>query len=144
MMNNNSLDDEKKLGTPEKLRQILEFFHLNNEQFAQKIGVPTGKLYDINRGQIKNFSIEVLEKILETCPEISPIWLITGKGSMLVTGGSSNTAVGNSGNVEQGRNVTINSSPEDNARFDRLIALLEKEHEERTRLLSVIEKLTNK
>ena len=77
------MEEEKNLDTAEKIRLMAEYFHLNSAQFAKKIGVSPSKIYDINRGQIKNFSPEILEKILQNCPEISPIWLMTGKGEMV-------------------------------------------------------------
>ncbi len=77
VMNENNLTDK------EKITQILDYFQLKKSEFAQKIGVKDMHIYDLLRGQIGNLPRETLEKIVRAFPEISPLWLITGNGSML-------------------------------------------------------------
>lgn len=77
------------MDSAQKLQSLADYFRLNIAQFAKKIGVSPSRLYDIKRGQIRNFPQDLLEKILKACPEISPIWLLTGEGDMLVSSPSS-------------------------------------------------------
>ena len=54
-----------------------------NTVFAEKVGVSEGNI----RGYIKGIvpKHDFLEKVVSSCEEISPTWLLTGKGSMLLT-----------------------------------------------------------
>lgn len=63
----------------ERIRQIIEHKRLSERYFCREIGVANGflnKVSDVGSGK--------LNKILHRYPEINPIWLLTGNGSMLV------------------------------------------------------------
>ena len=91
--------------TSERLVNLINYYHVSIADFARKLGISTTKLYDIKRGQIKNFSAEISDKILQNCPEINHSWLLLGEGPMLK---SETEANGNSGIV--GNNNTISNS----------------------------------
>lgn len=66
----------------ERIRQIIEYYRLNTRQFEQKIFTSSGQIYKyLSRGS--GLNSDTLVKILENCPEISPDWLLLGKGKML-------------------------------------------------------------
>ena len=125
-----------------KVRKFLEFD--NFSEFSRKLGRKNAQIFtDIKNGKC-HISPSLATEICNLAPVISFDWLVRGSGTMLNLG-TTNNAVGNSGNIVQGEDVTVKAlSPEDEARYDRLISLLEKEHEERSRLLSIIENLTTK
>lgn len=100
---------------------------------------------DVKKGKTRRISDKIADKIIEQWPELSKIWILTGEGEMLTSSNTNeqqNVRVGGD-NIVNG-SIKNTSSPEDAARYDRLISLLEKEHEERSRLLAIIENLTNK
>lgn len=127
--------DEKKLSEQakrvEKIRRILA--ENNNNVFAEKVGITPQLASAIVSGS-KGVGRKLAEKILAAFPQVSRLWLYTGEGEMMVAG---NVGENNSGNVATtgGSISTVD---------DRLVALLEKEHEERMRLLSIIEKLSDR
>jgi transcriptional regulator with XRE-family HTH domain len=63
---------------------ILQFYHLNAKNFAEKIGTSPTQIYDLRKGKIKKLSPEMLEKILTAYPELSRSFLLTGEGEMFV------------------------------------------------------------
>jgi len=64
----------------ERIRQIIENKRLSERYFCREIGVSNGFLNKVN-----DVGSDKLNKILYRYPEINPIWLLTGNGSMLVT-----------------------------------------------------------
>lgn len=66
----------------EKIRQIIEFYGLNVRQFEQKISASEGQIYKyLSRGG--GLNSDTVAKILDNFPDISPDWLLLGKGEML-------------------------------------------------------------
>ena len=66
----------------ERVYKYIDFIGIKAIPFEKKIGLSNGYLgkqlvrkADLGEG--------ILMKIIENCPEISPEWLLTGKGSML-------------------------------------------------------------
>lgn len=68
----------------EKLKQIAQYEQLSIEKFSQKIGVAPSNFYGKNKNS--ELRIGVFIKILMEFPEISPDWLLLGKGEMLRQG----------------------------------------------------------
>lgn len=62
----------------ERIRQIIDYKKISTRQFCIEVGVANGFL-----DKVKDVGSEKLLKILNTYPELSPEWLLTGKGSML-------------------------------------------------------------
>lgn len=66
----------------ERIKKLIEYYGLNTRQFEQKIFASNGQIYTLlSRGG--NLNMATLVKILENCNEISPDWLLLGKGKML-------------------------------------------------------------
>ena len=62
----------------ERIRQIIDYKKISTRQFCIEVGVANGFL-----DKVKDVGSEKLLKILNTYPELSPEWLLTGKGKML-------------------------------------------------------------
>jgi transcriptional regulator with XRE-family HTH domain len=72
----------------ERINKIMEMKGMNSTQFAAITGIGTATLSHIFSGRTHP-STEVVTKILEKFTDISPDWLLLGKGEMLRTGASS-------------------------------------------------------
>ena len=55
----------------------------NKKKFAEKIGFAPQVVFNIVSGRKSKPSFDVLEAIISSFDEISPEWLLTGKGAML-------------------------------------------------------------
>lgn len=74
----------------ERLKQVIEYYGLNTRQFEQKIFASSGQIYTLlSRGG--GLNLTTICKILENCNEISPDWLLLGKGEMLRSEGDGNS-----------------------------------------------------
>lgn len=66
----------------DRLMQIMSFLEINSLRgFAKKIDISFPKLQSYQRGSLPG--LDVLNNILSSLPDISPEWLLTGKGDML-------------------------------------------------------------
>lgn len=63
----------------ERIRQIIENKRLSERHFCREIGVSNGFL-----NKVIDVGSDKLNKILYRYPEINPVWLLTGNGTMLV------------------------------------------------------------
>ncbi len=63
----------------ERIRQIIEHKRFSERFFCMEIGVANGFL-----NKVKDVGSDKLNKILYKYPEINPVWLLTGKESMLI------------------------------------------------------------
>ncbi|MDE3252798.1 MAG: hypothetical protein KGO92_08320, partial [Bacteroidota bacterium] len=79
----------------ERLHDYLIFNHISAYAFEHSCGLSNGYLGKQLKGR-GSVGSEILEKIKEIYPDLSLIWLVTGKGSMLVSLPVSNTQSGNS------------------------------------------------
>lgn len=66
----------------DRIRKIMEKEGLNSALFADKIGVSRGTITHVLSGRNKP-SLEVVQKILDTFPNINSEWLLVGKNPML-------------------------------------------------------------
>jgi hypothetical protein len=62
----------------DRIKEIINYKGISTHKFCIEIGVANG-FFD----KVKDIGSNKVLKILETYPEISPEWLITGKGEML-------------------------------------------------------------
>lgn len=62
----------------DRIRQIIDYKNVSVRQFCIEVGIANGFL-----DKVKDVGSEKLLKILNTYPEISPEWLLTGRGAML-------------------------------------------------------------
>lgn len=66
----------------QRLKQIIEYYGFNPYSLEQKIFVSEGTISKFLAGKI-GMKVGTLVKILELFPDISPDWLLLGKGEML-------------------------------------------------------------
>lgn len=66
----------------DRIRKVIDYYELSVNQFEQKICTTRGKIY---KGLERNsdFGSTTISKILDHCDNISPDWLLLGKGEML-------------------------------------------------------------
>ncbi|MDR2147115.1 MAG: helix-turn-helix domain-containing protein [Tannerella sp.] len=69
----------------ERIGKIMDMRGMNSTQFASATGIKTATLSHIFSGRTFP-STEVVSKILERFPDVSPDWLLFGKGEMLRSG----------------------------------------------------------
>lgn len=62
----------------DRIKKIIEYKEISTRQFCLKVGIANGFL-----DKVKDVGSEKLVKILYAFPDISPEWLLTGKGAML-------------------------------------------------------------
>lgn len=63
---------------------ILEREGVKAGTFAKIIGITPTQVYDIQKGKIQNISPKIANKIIESYPNYTYSWLVSGEGSMLV------------------------------------------------------------
>lgn len=65
-----------------RIQKIIQLKKLNSSAFADKVGVPRSTISHILSGR-NNPSLEFVQKVLDTFPEIRTSWLVRGEGHML-------------------------------------------------------------
>lgn len=119
------------------LERILDDQGLTVKEFAEKIGYPAKKLYDIKQGRTKRFSDELLQIISDRFPNYSRVWLMTGMGDITVTNPSAPVFNNHGDNVQNEQNViskdfieliksTIAQTDRAMNQTDKMIAIAEK------------------
>ena len=68
----------------DRIRQIMEGSHMNQQTFAQFIGMSSASLSSIFTGRTKP-TINIVEAIKNKIPSISTDWLMFGFGDMYIT-----------------------------------------------------------
>lgn len=135
----------------ERIIALKNFLAKSYRQIAADVGLATVQtLYDIKNGK-HGISKEVAEKIQATYLNISLVWLLTGEGSMLVEDNSTHVEQ-NDGNTSIVGSHNVNSNNVNSSRtIDKAITeitemrkLVQKRDEQIDRLISVIEKMTDK
>lgn len=63
----------------------MEINKINKQKFCDKTGISYGNV--TGKAQFSEFGGEQITEILQTFPDISPDWLLLGKGEMLRQGG---------------------------------------------------------
>jgi hypothetical protein len=68
----------------ERIKMVVDWKKLTPNAFAKKIGYAKGKtIYDFINGT-RPLNFKVAAKIVETFPEISKSWILTGEGGMFI------------------------------------------------------------
>lgn len=78
-----NLNPNKEMKGYDKIKNILDYLHLNTLTFSKDIGVNAQQIYDIKSGKILNISAKLAAKIVAKYPQININWLLTGEGAML-------------------------------------------------------------
>lgn len=71
----------KTSSIPVRIQEIMDYYSLSSSAFAEKLGVQRSNISHILSGRNKP-SLDFIDKFMEACPDIEPMWLIAGKGSM--------------------------------------------------------------
>ncbi|CAM1357077.1 MULTISPECIES: hypothetical protein [Tenacibaculum] len=69
--------------TYKRVEQIIDYNNLNIKSFEDRIEVSNNSIGTAIRRKA-SFKSNVLNKILNSFPDINPTWLLTGKGSMIL------------------------------------------------------------
>lgn len=79
---------EEKQQNWQRLEAVIRWANMSTNYFARHIGLARGEnLYQIKRGN-NGISLNLAERIVNTYPEISKLWLLTGEGEMFVSSAS--------------------------------------------------------
>lgn len=73
--------------TYKRVEQVIVFKNMNIKTFEEEISVSNNSIGTAIRRKA-SFKSNVLNKILNSFPEINPTWLLTGRGDMLLRTGS--------------------------------------------------------
>jgi DNA-binding XRE family transcriptional regulator len=68
----------------QRIEMIANKYAKNQSDFAKKIGKPSQTISNIISGR-SNPSFEVVHSILESFPQIDPLWFILGKGTNFIS-----------------------------------------------------------
>lgn len=138
----NNLNNENISTAMLIVTKIQERYGINSANFARIIGKNPTYVNDVKKGKTKRISDEIADKIIEQWPELSKIWLLTGKGDMLNNTHPSNNATGNNvgGDIVQIKN----DEPVDKTDINRLITLLENKDKQIDRLIALLEERISK
>lgn len=68
----------------DRIQKLIQHKKLTASKFADQVGVPRSTISHILSGR-NNPSLEFLQKILDTFPDVKTEWLIRGEGGMLVS-----------------------------------------------------------
>lgn len=69
----------------DRIRQLMEAQHMNQQEFAKFTGLGTASLSSIFTGRT-NPTMNHVMAIMKTFPNINPKWLLMGEGGMLLNG----------------------------------------------------------
>lgn len=66
-----------------RIKQILDYSGLNQQEFAEKIAVAPATLSNILKGRVAKYNTDLVMSIRAVFPNIDFEWLLTGNGQML-------------------------------------------------------------
>ena len=93
--------------TLQRIKKYIDYKGVTTQKFEKEVGFSNGAF----ASQLKNnrtIGVDKLENILISYPEISPNWLLTGKGNMIKD--SYNQSIKGDGNYMAGKNLHNNSN----------------------------------
>lgn len=82
----------------ERIKQLMESQHMNQQSFASFIGVAPATLSSILRERTRP-TLDTVDSICRKMPNVNLVWLLNGTGDMFLTGG---TPHGNGGQAGDG------------------------------------------
>ena len=69
--------------TLKRIKEFIDFKGLTNQKFEKEVGFSNGS-FASQLKRDRTIGVDKLENILQIFNEINPIWLLTGKGEMLL------------------------------------------------------------
>lgn len=67
----------------ERIYQYIDLKHIKPSSLERACGISNGYLGKQYR-RLADIGESIMNSILENCPDLNPVWLITGKGDMLI------------------------------------------------------------
>lgn len=123
----------------ERLQDYLIFSHISAYAFEHSCGVSNGYLGKQLKGK-GSVGSEILEKIKENYPDLSLIWLVTGKGSMLVSMPDTQTGSRNGlSQLNEEQQLYYTSKDELITLLNRQLLQMDKLLEEKNRMIEILE-----
>lgn len=129
------------MGVKERLREFIKTLNISEREFCRQIGVSTSYVNSIR----KSIQPDKMKSISDMFPQVNPMWLMTGKGDMILAGnnnqvnGHNNTAVAGNGN-----RITTNDIASMIELQKGYQDMIKEKDTQISRLISVIEKLSEK
>jgi hypothetical protein len=75
---------EKQSGIGDRIMNIIYHYRLNKNAFSKKLQLPGNSIIvRIVNDPTRGISLDLMQKILTTFPEVDPRWLVMGEGKML-------------------------------------------------------------
>lgn len=71
-----------------KFKSIRKHYRLSQPEFAEKLHTTQAAISLIESGKTKNPSMETLNRLVRTFPDLNPDWLLNDIGSMLKSSGN--------------------------------------------------------
>ena len=68
----------------DRIRQLMEAQHMNQQTFASFTGIGTASLSSIFTGRTRP-TLNHVDAILEKFPNVNPLWLLKGQGGMMLS-----------------------------------------------------------
>lgn len=65
-----------------RIKKFIDFLEISNNEFGRTIGCSSAQITQMLTHK-KNFGIDKLLNIISNYPNLNPVWLLTGEGSML-------------------------------------------------------------
>ena len=121
------------MGVKERLREYIKTLNISEREFCRQIGVSSSYVNNIRQ----SIQPDKMKAIGEKFPELNPMWLLTGDGTM--RNGDNNTAVAGNGNQ-----VTTNDIAGLIELQKGYQEMIKEKDSQIARLISVIEKLSEK
>ena len=124
------------MGVKERLREYIKTLNISEREFCRQIGVSSSYVNNIRQ----SIQPDKMKAIGEKFPELNPMWLLTGDGTMRNRiSGNNNTAVAGNGNQ-----VTTNDIAGLIELQKGYQEMIKEKDSQIARLISVIEKLSEK
>jgi hypothetical protein len=129
------------MGVKERVKEFIKYKGITERAFCASIFVSFSYVNSIR----KSIQPDKMKTITKVYPELNPVWLMTGDGDMILSGninnvnGYGNTAVAGNGNLVTNNNIA--GMIELQKGYQNMI---KEKDEQINRLISVIEKLSDK
>lgn len=130
------------MGVKERLREFIKYKKISERAFCNRIG---GVSFSYVNSIRKSIQPDKLKRITDAFPDLNPIWLMTGDGEMLNTNNSNQTTGnGNTSVAGNGNKVTANDIAGMIELQKGYQSIIKEKDAQINRLISVIEKLSEK
>ena len=79
-----------------RLKEFMVYCQLTNSQFADYTGIPRPTLSQLLHGRNKSVNDQLIKKLHDSFPNLNIVWLLFGKGDMLLNANSETSGTQNS------------------------------------------------